>query len=76
MNNRAASRDTEQGVVLAPSTYWQSFLKPKLEALLSARCPRASIIDKNVKISVNDRGERDVTKRFDQTKIQWVLIEK
>ena len=76
VNNRAACKDTGQDIVLAPHAYWQSFLKPKLEAIVSTRCSRATPLDTSVKICINDRGERDVTKRFDSTDVDWALVEK
>ena len=76
VNNRAAIKDTESGVVLKPSVYWQSLLKPKLEALVSKKRPEASLIDTNIKVSINDRAERDLSRRFDQADVQWAQIEK
>ncbi len=76
VNNRAASRDTEQDVVLAPSTYWRLVLKSKVEALVAAKFAGVRPIDISVKISINDRGEREVTKRFDNTSILWSQIVK
>jgi hypothetical protein len=34
VNGKAISRDTEQDLVLAPGSYWDLFLRPKLEKLL------------------------------------------
>jgi hypothetical protein len=68
VNNRMVSKDTEQDVVLAPSAYWGLFLKPKLEKLLCKKLAKNRPIkseDTNVVVSVTERSQRDLTKRFD-----------
>ena len=40
LNNRVVAGDTEQDLVLAPSTYWQQSLKAKLESLLCKKFTR------------------------------------
>ncbi|KAE8440413.1 hypothetical protein EG329_008014 [Mollisiaceae sp. DMI_Dod_QoI] len=78
-NNKLISKDTEQNLVLAPIFYWPLFLQPKLEKLLCKKLPsnkRVRPDDTNVVISVTDRSERDLTKRFDETDIEWPVIEK
>jgi hypothetical protein len=64
---------------LAPTFYWPLFLRPKLEKLLCKKLPsnkRVRPDDTNVVISVTDRSERDLTKRFDETDIEWPVVEK
>jgi hypothetical protein len=78
-NNKLISKDTEQNLVLAPSFYWPLFLQPKLEKLLCKKLPsnkRVRPDDANVVISVTERSERDLTKRFDETDIDWLVVEK
>jgi hypothetical protein len=61
------AEDTEQDVVLAPATYWSMFLQPKLDALLSKKMKNSKRIrpdDRNVVVSVNERSERDLIRRF------------
>jgi hypothetical protein len=79
LNGKLISKDTEQNLVLAPSFYWPQYLKPKLEKLLRKKVSsnkRVAPDDTNVVVSVTDRSERDLTKRFDETEIGWPVIEK
>ena len=69
MNNRKVSKDTEQGLVLAPASYWRLFLKLNLENVLlrkivaknkTVKCEDTKIVVTNTK-----RGDPGITKRFD-----------
>ncbi|CZT13844.1 uncharacterized protein RAG0_17336 [Rhynchosporium agropyri] len=78
-NNKLISKDTEQNLVLAPIFYWPLFLQPKLEKLLCKKLPsnkRDRPDGTNVVVSVTERSERDLTKRFDETDIDWPVVEK
>jgi hypothetical protein len=66
------SKDTEQDVVLTLSAYWGLFVQPKLEKLLCKKLAKNRPIkseDINVVVSVTERSQRDLTKRFDDTDI-------
>jgi hypothetical protein len=79
LNGKLISKDKEQNLMLAPTFYWPEFLKPKLEKLLYKKIPsnkRVTLDDTNVVVSVRDRSERDLTKRFDETEIEWPVIER
>ncbi|OZJ01562.1 hypothetical protein BZG36_05503 [Bifiguratus adelaidae] len=79
LNSRVVAKDTEQDLVLAPSSHWQQFLKPKLEKLLCrkfARNRRVESDDTTIVVSVNERSQRDLTRRFDNTGIDWPAVEK
>ena len=79
VNNRIISKDTEQDLVLVPTAYWHMLLKPKLEKLLRKKVAQNRHIrcdDTSVVVSVTDRTERDLVKRFDDINIDWSLIEK
>jgi hypothetical protein len=79
LNGKLISKDTEQNFVLAPTFYWPLFLKPKLEKLLCKKVSsnrRVTPDDTNVVVSVAERFERDLTRRFDETDIEWPVIER
>jgi hypothetical protein len=77
VNNRAiTSKDTEQDLVLEPAAHWEHILQPKLKnALLKKKRPLASD-DTTVVVSVTDRKTRDLVRRFDETSIDWPVIQK
>src|ERR1700728_4103281 len=66
-------------VVVAPASYWRLILKPKLEKLLCKKLAKNRPIkseDTNVVVSVTERSQRDLTKRFDDTDIDWGVVER
>ena len=72
VNNRVVAKDTEQDIVLVPAAYWHIYLKPKVEKLSSKKVAHDRHVeydDTRVIVSVNDRSERDLTKRFDSIDI-------
>lgn len=79
VNGRMIAKDTEPNLVLAPSPYWRLFLQVRLEKLLRKNVPPNRSVrcdDTNVVVSVTDRSERDLTKRFEETEIDWDIVEK
>ena len=77
MNNKIVAKDTEQDLVLAPAPYWQLYLQPKLTRLLRKKVSHNRTVrcdDTNA--TVSERSERDLTKRFDETEIEWTIIER
>jgi hypothetical protein len=80
VNNREVSKDTEQDLVLALSSYWGLFLKPNLDKVVMrkmlAKNRTIKPEDTKVELVVTERSERNVTKRFDDTNIDWVVIER
>lgn len=78
LNHRIVAKDTEQDLVLAPRAHWRLFLKPKLAELIGKKFPRKRVEsdDTTIVVSVNQRSQRDLTRRFDQTDIDWSAIEK
>lgn len=78
LNSKVILKDTEPDLVLAPRFYWSLFLRPKLEGLLQKKLPhkRVTCDDTNVVVSVTRHSERSLTKRFDETDIDWFVIER
>ncbi|KAK4148823.1 hypothetical protein C8A00DRAFT_19406 [Chaetomidium leptoderma] len=72
------TNDTEQNLVLAPGAFWDQTLKSKLQQLLTKKMPRNKCYEPdetNVVVSVTDRSQRDLTKRFDELEIDWEVVE-
>jgi hypothetical protein len=79
LNNRTIAKDTEQDIVLAPAPYWSMFLQPKLDALLGKKINNSKRVrpdDSNVVVSVNERSERDLIRRFDEVQVDWPVVER
>ncbi|OJD20431.1 hypothetical protein ACJ73_08236, partial [Blastomyces percursus] len=79
LNNRVVARDTEPDLVLPPSSYWQRFLKQKPKDIVHRKIShnrRVRSDDTTIVISVNDCSQRDLTKRFENTDIDWTAVEK
>ncbi|KAF3404020.1 hypothetical protein F1880_010323 [Penicillium rolfsii] len=78
VNNRFRSEDTEQDVALTPSAYWPSVLRGKMEKVLQERVARNRRVrsnDTSMFVSVNDRKQRDLKKRFNSLDIDWAAVE-
>jgi hypothetical protein len=77
LNNRVLAKDTEQDLVFQPSLYWQK-IKEKAERIMEqkkARNQRVRSDDTTVVVAVNERSQRDLTKRFEGTDVDWMPIE-
>ena len=78
LNNRVVKKDTEQDLVLKPSSYWGQ-IKENAENTIrrkNKRNQRVRSDDTEVTVSVNDRSQDDLTKTFDNTNVDWTAIEK
>ena len=79
MNNRSVSEDTEQDVALTPSAHWPLVLREKLHKVIEekvARKRRVRSDDTSIVVSINDRKQRDLKKRFNGLSIDWTTVEK
>lgn len=72
------SKDTEQDLAVAPSSHWakitqdaENVMRRKIRHNQHVRSD-----DTTVRVSVNERGQSDLNKRFDGTNIDWKPIEK
>jgi hypothetical protein len=78
LNNWVLAKDTEQDLESAPSSYWQN-IKQKPERVLRQKVNRNRRVkpdDTSVVVAVNDRSQRDLTKRFENTDLDWTAINK
>lgn len=79
VNKKVMFKETEPDVVLDPASYWERLLRPRVDELLKKnvippRSVRAN--NTNVAVSVTDRKERDLNKQFDETDVDWSVVEK
>lgn len=73
------ARDTEEDLVLARRAYRELFLEKKLQNILDQKVPRDARVradDTAIVVLVNDRPQRNLTKRFNKSDIVWAAIEK
>ncbi|KAK5805930.1 hypothetical protein VI817_000188 [Penicillium citrinum] len=78
VNNRFKWEDTIKNVALAPSVYWPSFLRDKLEKVLQERIPRSRRVRSDgtsVVTSVDDRKHKNVKTWCNSLDIDWTTVE-
>jgi hypothetical protein len=76
VKNRAITPiDTEQDLVLEPAAYWEHFLEAKLNNALLRKKRNLLSEDTTVVVSVTKHSER-LMKRFDDTSVDWAVIQK
>jgi hypothetical protein len=78
LNNRVVAKNTEQDLALPPSSYWEQIRETAGNVLRRkiARNRRVRLDDTNLVVSVNDRSQCDLTKRFEGAGTDWTLVEK
>jgi hypothetical protein len=75
---KAVAEETELGLVLAPSAFWTTVLRPELDKLVTTKLPHNRSFraeDTVVVLSVTQRGESKLVKRFDGLDINWNILE-
>jgi hypothetical protein len=78
LNDRVMAKD-KQDMGLAISFHPQLFPKPKLEKLLSKKFSRNRRVrsdDPTIVIFIKGRPQRDLTRPFENTDIDWLTVEK
>ncbi|KAJ5009694.1 hypothetical protein K4K57_008395 [Colletotrichum sp. SAR 10_99] len=78
-NKKLVARDSEPDLVLAPNAYWTRTLRHKLDQLVTKKLPSNKLFkidDTDVVVSVRDRTQRDLVKRFDDLDIDWNVVER
>ncbi|KXH45933.1 hypothetical protein CSAL01_09161 [Colletotrichum salicis] len=77
-NNRMVTKDSEQTIVVPPDVFWKTRLRAKLKGVLDRKLPSTKTfeaVDTDVVVSVTDRSQRDLVKRFDELDIDWTILE-
>lgn len=78
LNKRVVTSDTEQNLVLTPSAYWETVLKPKLERVAGQKFSgkqRVRPDDTAITVAINEHSEHNLTKRFEKTNVDWSPVE-
>ena len=76
LNKRAAAKQTEENLVVAPSAFWGEELASKIADIVQSTGKSYKADATTVVISVNDRSERDITKHFKKLQINWTVVER
>jgi hypothetical protein len=77
LNNRVVAKDTEQDLALPPSSYWERIKDTAGNVLRRkiAHNRRVRLDDTNLVVSVNERCQSDLIKRFEGASIDWTTVE-
>ncbi len=75
LNKRVVAKQTEDDLVLAPSDFWNEELSPKVADIAKPTGKLCKADATTIVLSVNDRTERDITKRFEELHIDWPVVE-
>ena len=76
LNKRVIAKQTEDDLVLAPSDFWNEELSSKIADIVKSSSGKPCKADATtIVISVNDRTEPDITKRFEELQIDWSIVE-
>ena len=75
LNKRVIAKQTEDDLVLAPSDFWNEELSSKIADIVKSSGKPCKADATTIVISVNDRSEPDITKRFEELQIDWPIVE-
>jgi hypothetical protein len=75
LNKRVIAKQTEDDLVLAPSDFWNEELSLKIADIVKSTGKPCKADATTIVMSVNDRSERDITKRFEELQIDWLIVE-
>lgn len=76
LNRRVAAKQTENDIVVAPSDFWNKELSAKIADIVKSTDKSCEADATTIAISVNDRLEHDITKRFQNLEIDWSIVER
>jgi len=76
MNRRVTAKQTENDLVVAPSDFWNEELSSKVADIVKSTGKSCEADATTIAISVNDRSEYDITKRFERLEIDWLIVER
>ena len=76
LNKKAAAKQTEENLVVAPSDFWNEELASKIADIVQSKGKPYISESTTITISVNDRSERDITKHFKELEVDWPVVER
>ncbi|KAF4487555.1 hypothetical protein CGGC5_v005858 [Colletotrichum fructicola Nara gc5] len=77
-NNRTVTKDSEHNITIAPQAFWDRHLKEQVQEVLRRKLPPHKTfrpVDSDVVVSVTERTQRDLVKRFNELNIDWTMVE-
>ncbi|KAF6796396.1 hypothetical protein CSOJ01_13214 [Colletotrichum sojae] len=72
------TKDSDQNIIVSPEVFWKTRLRSKLRDVLDRKLPSTKTfeaVDTDVVVSVTDRAQRDLVKRFDELDVNWSMLE-
>jgi hypothetical protein len=69
LNRKIAAKQTENNLIVAPSDFWNEKLSSKIADIVKSTGKSCKTDTTTIAISINDRSEYDITKRFEKLEI-------
>lgn len=79
INRSIECKNTEDGIVLEPTSYGPHILQPRLEALLKRKVipPRSvQAVETDVEVKVTGRSQEDFVTQYERSNIDWLQVER